>query len=461
MLTERQQEIFNHIKKAFDEKGRPPRLMELTEKFQITNKAILDHLDAIEKEGFISMPEGVLSLKIVKRHENDIFISYSSEDREIAGKIYDYFLNEGFRVWKDNLLRSGDSFISEVFENIKKSKTVIVLLSNNSLNSEFVKKEIECALGYQIERGSPLIIPLKIDDLLDKQKIFSSIKSIHYEKYDKNQPEKSLMILADRIHILAYEHQESEVKKSKETVNLNLNKFLALAKKDIDDELKKNPPPNGFFPFKEVIINPIEKKEYLQNELEDLIKKGIVKINGWGGDRFPPYYHDYGHDAVYVTKGLKCYDAMKWPECNWGFSYWRIDSNLNFICRNVLREAYRERLKNKSSIEWFILDVVRPLMFVQNLRELTGQDRWKLKFTFSGLKGRELVILSTSRSGFLQPYICSEDAIEKEFLVNANTDLKELAFQFCYEICLLFQWRNPNEEMLRKDIDAILGGKFV
>src|SRR3989344_2641943 len=183
-MTEKQEKILNYLKITQENRGRPPRLKELTSEFGMPNNTILDQLLKLKEEGFISMPEGVLSIKILKKYQNDIFLSYSVEDKEIAERVYKYFEDEGFNVWKDNLIKNGESYIQEIFDNIKGSKTVVFLLSNKSLESKFVKKEIECALAFQIERGRPLVLPLNIDPHLEKDKLFPEIKAVQYEKYD-------------------------------------------------------------------------------------------------------------------------------------------------------------------------------------------------------------------------------------------------------------------------------------
>jgi len=322
-MTKKQEKILNYLRITQENKGRPPRLKELSAEFEMSNKTILDQISALEKEGFISMPEGVLSIKILKKYQNDIFLSYSTEDKEIAERIYRYFEDEGFNVWKDNLIKNGESYVQEIFDNIKGAKTVIFLLSNKSLSSKFIKKEIECALAFQIEQGRPLVLPLNIDLHLDKDKIFPEIKAVQYEKYDHDQPELSLIKLADRIHIFAYEHRDSVLENKNVKINFTLEIFLKKVYQDLNSSKELSRQAS----FKNIIISPVESFKYPKNQLEELIIKSLVKTRGWGGDRFPAHYGDYGKNPVYISDGLRS------PEDNNVMisSYWRIDDNLNFF----------------------------------------------------------------------------------------------------------------------------------
>jgi len=56
----------------------------------------------------------------------DIFISYSREDVEVAHKFADAFSHEGFDVWWDAALYSGDNF-DEVIEKVLRAARAVVV----------------------------------------------------------------------------------------------------------------------------------------------------------------------------------------------------------------------------------------------------------------------------------------------------------------------------------------------
>lgn len=75
----------------------------------------------------------------------DIFISYSSGDRTAARRFAQRFAEEGFTVWWDAALHSGETF-DEVIENaLKSAKAVVVLWSPRSVTSRWVRAEATLA----------------------------------------------------------------------------------------------------------------------------------------------------------------------------------------------------------------------------------------------------------------------------------------------------------------------------
>ena len=66
---------------------------------------------------------------------NDIFISYSREDRAAARYFAECFVQEGFSVWWDAALHSGETFDEVIEKELKASKAVVVLWSPRSVQS--------------------------------------------------------------------------------------------------------------------------------------------------------------------------------------------------------------------------------------------------------------------------------------------------------------------------------------
>jgi len=59
-LTDRQKEIFEFIKRFIKERGFPPSVREIGERFQIYPRAAFDHLKALERKGYLRR-EGSMS----------------------------------------------------------------------------------------------------------------------------------------------------------------------------------------------------------------------------------------------------------------------------------------------------------------------------------------------------------------------------------------------------------------
>ena len=75
----------------------------------------------------------------------DIFLSYSREDRAAARHIAESFIREGFSVWWDAVLRSGQTFDEVIEKQLRSANAVVVLWSPRSVASRWVRAEATLA----------------------------------------------------------------------------------------------------------------------------------------------------------------------------------------------------------------------------------------------------------------------------------------------------------------------------
>ncbi len=98
-----------------------------------------------------------------KRYQ--VFLSYSSSDREIAQRIVDELRQEGIRVWFDAYeLQPGDSIAKAIENAISASDYLIVLLSPNSVNSKWMRQELGTALSNDLTTRDITLLPVVIKD---------------------------------------------------------------------------------------------------------------------------------------------------------------------------------------------------------------------------------------------------------------------------------------------------------
>jgi formylglycine-generating enzyme required for sulfatase activity len=90
---------------------------------------------------------------------SDIFISYKREDQATARKLADALEKEGWSVWWDPKLRAGEHFDDVIEKALNEAKCVIVMWSNLSVNSEYVKSEATEALEQK------KLVPVKIENV--------------------------------------------------------------------------------------------------------------------------------------------------------------------------------------------------------------------------------------------------------------------------------------------------------
>lgn len=82
----------------------------------------------------------------------DIFLSYARTDRAAARMFAEAFADEGFSVWWDASLHSGETFDEVIEQNLRDSKAVVVLWSPRSVASRWVRAE-----ATQADRRNKLV----------------------------------------------------------------------------------------------------------------------------------------------------------------------------------------------------------------------------------------------------------------------------------------------------------------
>jgi hypothetical protein len=89
------------------------------------------------------------------------FLSYAHEDKEFAEKIGQELLKSGVNVWLDKWeINAGDSLIKKIFmDGLSKCDIFLILISCSSIESNWVKEELDYAMIKKIE-GITKIIPL-------------------------------------------------------------------------------------------------------------------------------------------------------------------------------------------------------------------------------------------------------------------------------------------------------------
>lgn len=76
---------------------------------------------------------------------SDIFISYSRQDRHTAEQFATSLEREGFVVWWDDAIHSGETFDEVIEEELRAAKAVVVLWSPRSVISRWVRAEATIA----------------------------------------------------------------------------------------------------------------------------------------------------------------------------------------------------------------------------------------------------------------------------------------------------------------------------
>lgn len=87
----------------------------------------------------------------------DVFISYNSIDREVAGNIAEQLKRAGLRVWFDQWeLRPGLTWQDELEVNIQRSRAVAVLIGPSGIGA-WQAPEVRAALSKYMQEDNPVI----------------------------------------------------------------------------------------------------------------------------------------------------------------------------------------------------------------------------------------------------------------------------------------------------------------
>lgn len=103
--------------------------------------------------------------RLVEPSLSACFISYANDDEVFAQQLHDDLQQYGVRCWlaaaDENAVRS------TVDDSIRYHDKLLLLLSESSMNSDWIRKEVEAALQEEDRRSETVIFPLQLDDTFD------------------------------------------------------------------------------------------------------------------------------------------------------------------------------------------------------------------------------------------------------------------------------------------------------
>ncbi len=93
------------------------------------------------------------------------FISYSSQDEEFARRIYADMQSKGIRCWfAPEDMKIGDKIRSRIDQVIHMHQKLLLILSEKSIKSSWVEKEVETAFEREDKNNEAMLFPIRIDD---------------------------------------------------------------------------------------------------------------------------------------------------------------------------------------------------------------------------------------------------------------------------------------------------------
>jgi len=93
-----------------------------------------------------------------------IFIAHASENKAFAERLANDLISRGFLVWFDKWeIKVGDSIVAKINEGIDSASFMIVVLSKNSVNKQWVKEEINAGFIKGLNAKSVYLIPVLLE----------------------------------------------------------------------------------------------------------------------------------------------------------------------------------------------------------------------------------------------------------------------------------------------------------
>ena len=238
MLTKRQKQILDYIKKFLKEKDYAPSLEEIRRHFRLSSRSTAHHhIESLKKRGYLKkLDYQARAIQLSKEEKIHDLVKIPLLGTIAAGQPIEAIANpETIKVQKNLLSKSGDHFAlrvqgsSMIDEGIfdsdiviirkqptaENGETVVALINNNEVTLKKIYKE---KIGFRLQPANPDMKPIFTKELIIQGKVISVIRSFAELK-------KSA------------EPKENEIKEEKE-LKPYLNKvFLG----DIMDLLKKLP----------------------------------------------------------------------------------------------------------------------------------------------------------------------------------------------------------------------------
>jgi TIR domain/Pentapeptide repeats (8 copies) len=93
-----------------------------------------------------------------------LFVSYSHVDSQFVDKIGESLAEKGIRYWRDTHDMKSGRIEKQIDRAIRQNPTVLLVLSEHSLNSDWVEHEVRTARELEKDMGRDVLCPVALDD---------------------------------------------------------------------------------------------------------------------------------------------------------------------------------------------------------------------------------------------------------------------------------------------------------
>jgi hypothetical protein len=122
-------------------------------------------------------------------HVGRIFLSHTSTDKLFVSRLASDLRVRGIGVWYDDWeMRVGDSLVERIQEGIQESGFLAVVLSPRSVQSGWVRRELNAALAEELQRKGVFVLPILFEDceipLFLRDKLYADFRYQYSNGFD-------------------------------------------------------------------------------------------------------------------------------------------------------------------------------------------------------------------------------------------------------------------------------------
>jgi len=125
----------------------------------------------------------------------DLFLSYASQDRELARNLAARLGKQGWTVWWDRKIQAGAWFDRAIEREIEQARGVIVLWSIHSVESDWVRAEARSGRERQI------LIPVLVDEVRIPLE-FNGIQAASWPRNHRGSDAQDLAMLFEAVRLI-------------------------------------------------------------------------------------------------------------------------------------------------------------------------------------------------------------------------------------------------------------------
>ncbi len=158
--------------RAFSLINRDPKKKTLSV-HPLVQAVLQDSMDESEKDHWTTCAIQIASSTLDERHTrimqpivyHSCFISYSSKDEMLARRLHADLQDQGVRCWyAPEDLKIGDKIRSQIDEAIHLQDKLLLLLSEHSIESDWVEMEVESAIEKERSQQRGVLFPVRLDE---------------------------------------------------------------------------------------------------------------------------------------------------------------------------------------------------------------------------------------------------------------------------------------------------------